>query len=153
MIRLITDRAPEDLDAILALIQRPVWEWTAEELEWYNEAVQRGAYNTDDLNRVGAAVRYLSGALVDHGYLPVPTTPRTDWTKSSAPTQPEMADYLSNVAHVREAQGLPMPPIPDTIRHLTEQGANQIEQALVEADAIFPRYSCWTAGELTAGGM
>lgn len=153
IIRLVTDRTPADLDAILELIQRPVWDWTDAEREWYNEAVQRGAYNTDDLNRVGAAVRFLSGALVDHGYLPVPTTPRTDWKQSSAPTQPEMAGYLNNVAHVRDAQGLPMPPIPDTIRHLTEQDANQIEAALVEADSVFPRYFAWTAGELTAGGM
>lgn len=153
MIRLITDRAPADQGLLLELVRRPVWEWTAQEQTWYNTAIQRGGYNAEDINRVGAAVRYLSAELERRGYFPVPVPPKTDWTAKDAPTVPQMEDYLSNVEHIRDAQGVELPEIPETMRQLTGGGANQIERALVEADAVFPRYEIWTAGELTSGGV
>ena len=60
--------------------------------------------------------------------------------------------YLSNVETVRGVQGIPMPEIPSTMRHSSIDGWNRIERALVETDAVFPKYTAWTSGEVTCGG-
>lgn len=151
MIRLVTDRAEADIAALTALMAKPLETWTAAELAWYNEAVQRGAYNDEDLNRVGVAVRYLSGELERRGYI-ADTAPKTDWAQADAPTVPQMAAYIADVETVRAAQGLEMPGIPATMRRLTVNGANQIEAALVAVDAVFPNYFAWSAGEIFCGG-
>lgn len=150
MIRLVTDRAEADMAPLTALAAKPLDSWTAEELAWFNDAVQRGAYNAEDLNRVGTAVRYLSGELRRRGYV-VATAPKTDWVQEDAPTAPQMAAYLMDVETVWAALGLEMPGIPDTMRRLTVDGANQIEAALVAVDVVFPRYSAWTSGEAFCG--
>ena len=152
MIRLVTDRAEADIAALAALMEKPLDTWTTEELAWFNEAVQRGVYNDEDLNRVGVAVRYLSGELERRGYI-ADTAPKTDWTQADAPTVGQMAAYLADVETVRAAQGLEMPNIPETMRRLTVGGANQIEAALVAVDAVFPRYTAWSSGEVTCGGV
>lgn len=64
-----------------------------------------------------------------------------------------MTAYLSGVEAVRMAQGLYIPEIPGTVSGLTLDGANAIERALVEADAMIPHYTAWTAGEITCGGV
>ena len=152
MIRWVTDRAEADIAALAALMEKPLDTWTTEELAWFNEAVQRGAYNDEDLNRVGVAVRYLSGELERRGYI-ADTAPKTDWTQADSPTVGQMAAYLADVETVRAAQGLEMPNIPETMRRLTVGGANQIEAALVAVDAVFPRYTAWSSGEVTCGGV
>ena len=151
MIRLVTDRAEAYIAALTALMAKPLETWTEAEFAWYNEAVQRGAYNDEDLNRVGVAVRYLSGELERRGYI-ADTAPKTDWSQADAPTVPQMAAYLADVETVRAAQGLEMPGIPATMRRLTVDGANQIEAALVAVDAVFHNYFAWSAGEISCGG-
>lgn len=150
MIRLVTDRAETDVAALTALVAKPLDDWTAAELAWFNEAVQRGAYNAEDLNRVGAAVRYLSGELARRGYA-VDTAPRTDWDAEDAPTAGQMASYLSGVEAVRSAQGLEMPGIPAAMDGLDIAGANRIEAALVAVDRVLPLHWAWTAGEAFCG--
>lgn len=152
MIRLVTDRAEADIAALAALMEKPLDTWTTEELAWFNEAVQRGAYNDEDLNRVGVAVRYLSGELERRGYI-ADTAPKTDWVQTDAPTVGQMAAYLVDVKTVCAAQGLEMPSILETMRRLTVGGANQIEAALVAVDAVFPRYTAWSSNEVTCGGV
>lgn len=150
MIRLVTDRAAADIASLTALMAKPLESWTAEELAWFNDAGQRGAYNAADLNRVGAAVRYLSGEMERRGLL-IGTAPKTDWSEKDAPTVGQMEAYLSDVEAVRTAQGLEMPEIPETVRRLTVEGANRIEAALVAVDRILPLQWAWTAGEVFCG--
>lgn len=151
VIRLITDRTQADVAALVDLYDRGMANWTEAELAWFNSGVVRGAYNDDDLNRVGAAVAWLAAELERRGFL-APVQPKTDWTEADAPTRGQMQTYLANVEAVRIAQGLPMPPIPATMRHSNIDGWNKIEKALVETDAVLPYYTAWTAGEVTCGG-
>lgn len=150
MIRLITDRTPADKSPLLALYQRPVWEWSEAELEWFNTALQKGAYNDTDMNRVGVAVRYLKAELEKRGYAPRAST-KIDWTVEDGPTDPELDTYLGGVISVASVQPLAVPEIPTTMDELSIEGANQIEAALVYADSHFPRYVAWTSGETACG--
>lgn len=151
VIRLVTDRTSNDLDAIRALFGKPVDTWTEVEKSQWALAVQRGSWTAETLNRVGIAVRYLSGELEKRGYI-ADTSPKTDWTKNDAPTLPQMETYLQNVETVRSAQGIEVQEIPATLRKSTTYGFNAVEKALVETDAIFPNYFAWSAGEISCGG-
>lgn len=154
MIRLITDRTKADVDALNTIYDRPMASWTREELAWFNTAVQRGAYNDADMNRVGIAVRFLAGELVRHGYAPN-VQPKTDWAMEDAPTRSHGETYRKNVETIRDVQGLDSLKawqLPRSLRQLNHEAANAIEKALVETDAVFPRYTAWTAGEITCGG-
>lgn len=152
MIRLITDRTQADVDALKELYQRPVGGWTQEELERFDQAARRGSYDAEALNRVGVAAAWLAGELRRRGYI-ADIQPKTDWTEADGPTMPQMLAYLQNVEAVRTAQGVYIPEIPGGPRWLTTEGANAVEKALVEADALFPLYAPWTAGEITCGGV
>ena len=66
---LITDRAPEDLEALRDLLATPMADWTAEQLAQFNQAVSKGAYNYTDLNRVTACMDYLNERLTALGYV------------------------------------------------------------------------------------
>ncbi len=91
----------------------------------------KGYYNASDLNRVGAAVRFLADLLYEYGYsADVPT--RTDWVPGDTATAQEGVIYLGNVHElIRVFCVLPTtPPPPSTIRRLSWQGANAIERAL-----------------------
>lgn len=152
MIRLVTDRTEADVERVLELCRRGYDSWTEEERAWWAATLcLRGSYDDRDLNRVGAAVDWLAGELRRRGYI-VDASPKTDWTKVDAPVRSQMTAYLADVERVRVAQGLYMPEIPGTMDNLTVDGANAIEQALVEVDAVFPYYAAWTAGETTCGG-
>lgn len=152
-IRLITDRTSADVSAVSAFYGRPVSEWTAEDLRRFDQAVTRGAYTETAMNRVGIAVRYIAGELEKRGYAPN-VSPKTDWTSFDAPTRTQGETYRQNVETIRDTQGLAdlnALPIPQTLRFLNWDGANQLEKALVEADAIFPNYRSWTSGEISCG--
>ena len=66
---LITDRSPEDLQALRDLLAVPMSDWTAEQLTEFNQAVSKGAYNYTDLNRVTACMDYLNERLTAAGYV------------------------------------------------------------------------------------
>lgn len=152
MIRLITDRTREDvavLEALYDKLQKGTL-WTEAETEWFNTALAKGAYNFEDLNRVGIAVRWLAGELQRRGYIADVQT-KTDWTKTDAPTIPQMDTYLQNVETVKSAQGLYVPDIPFTMRKSTVEDWNSIEKALVETDKYFPNYFAWSSGEISCG--
>lgn len=153
IIRLITDRTKADVDALNAIYERPMAKWTEDELKWFNEAIQRGAYNDTDMNRVGIAVRFLAEELRRRGYAPN-VQPKTDWTMADAPTLSQGETYRKNVETIRDAQGLESLkawPLPRTLRNLNTEGANALEKALVETDKVFPRYTAWTSGEISCG--
>lgn len=127
---LITDRTQADISAVSALINKIIAGTATEaELELYNAAKSKGAYNYTDLNRVGEAVEYLADTLKDYGYL-VNVSVKTDWMEHDSPTDSQMAQYLQNVFTVYNTI-LTEPELPTTIEKLTVVGANQIEQALV----------------------
>lgn len=150
VIRLVTDREEIDVSKIKALIQKPVDDWTEAEIAWFNDEIRRGAYNSDDLNRVGIAVGFLSTELERRGYF-ADTEPKTDWAGADAPKTSKMERYIADVEAVRTAQGLPMPEIPSTMRKIDTEKANQIEAALVAVDAMFPKYAAWSSGEISCG--
>ena len=59
-----------------------------------------------------------------------PRSPYT-WYESDAPTAPQMAQYLSNVLTIWDTI-MGDPTLPETMVNLTQEGANQIEAALIE---------------------
>lgn len=127
---LITNRTQADISAVSALINKIIAGTATEaELELYNAAKSKGAYNYTDLNRVGEAVEYLADTLKDYGYL-VNVNVKTDWMEHDSPTDSQMAQYLQNVFTVYNTI-LTEPELPATIKKLTVVGANQIEQTLV----------------------
>lgn len=153
MIRLITDRTKADTDALRRLYDKPLDQWSKAEQDWFPASVLRGGYDARTMNRVGIAVAFLAGELVRRGYAP-DVSPKTDWSREEAPTLSQGETYRQNVKAIRDAQRLESLsgwPVPDTMRHLNHEGANQIEKALVQTDALFPGYTAWTAGEITCG--
>ena len=87
---LITDRSPEDLQALRDMLAVPMSDWTAEQLAEFNQAVSKGAYNYTDLNRVTACMDYLNERLTalgyETGYHPIIVHPETP---PPTPTLPE----------------------------------------------------------------
>jgi len=96
----------------------------------------KGKYSADDLNRVESAVEALFALAKD---LDVPYVPevKTDWTfpelfsAKSWPTQGQMARYLENVTRLCEAVEIKAA-LPGSMEKLNWEGANQIEQALLQ---------------------
>lgn len=153
MIRLITDRTAADVDTLVNMYRRGMENWAAAELNWFNQCAAKGAYNYTDLNRVGAAVAYLSQELVNLGYA-IHTAPKTDWTRADAPTRTQMAGYLQNVAAVTDTSQIHLSdPLPETMRQLTVDRANHIEKALVEVDNFLSRYFAWPSGSIQCGAV
>lgn len=157
MIRLITDRTQEDVDELNNLYDKlsgeDIEDWTEEETDWFLHAIVKGAYNDTDLNRVGIAVRYIKGELEKRGYI-ANVSPVTNWVGHEYMDRTAGEIYLNNVRTIRDAQEIDLLsalPLPKSIRFLNYVGANQIEKALVETDAIFDLYRWWTSGEITSG--
>lgn len=153
-IRLITDRTRADRDALDVLLAKPMEQWTAAELSWFNAGVLRGGYCADDLNRVGLAVELIAGWMHQAGYL-APVSPKINWTALDAPVQSQMGTYLSNVETVRDTFPLEgAPEVPPDMDDLELQEANDIETILVRADETLTMLSksFWVCGEPVCGG-
>lgn len=118
---------------------------------------EKGRYNATDLNRVEGAVEALL-QLAKGLDIPGQWDVKTDWnlpgvfSSYSWVTESQMTRYLGNVERLCGAVELSAE-LPQTMTHLTYQGANQIEQALCLAEKRILnildtfRYS----GELFAG--
>lgn len=115
---------------------------------------KKGFYNADDLNRVGHAVEYLTDLLGEYGYS-APTRPRTDWRPGDIPREADMRVYLGNVQALMDCYTvLPSTPEPpESMRKLGYQGANAIEQILVDMNfLIINMTAAWCySGEIYAG--
>ena len=132
---LITDRTQQDV-----LLETP-----------------KGQYGPEDLNRVENAVAALAQNKKIFGDAFRLET-KTDWERTSVfspdkwPTQSQMERYLNNVYRLCEALEMQVV-LPVTMQRLTWEGANQIEQALLQAQTRIEvvlqtlRYS----GEIFAG--
>ena len=149
---LVYDRTQADVSRALALARRGWAKLTdVEKTEWL--AGLKGAYNADDLNRVGSATTYLSALLVQlpkdmlaylaslgvapDAFFAVPYNPedygfsgKTDWAEADIPTAQELADYLAKVALLRASFEYDTDPLPESMEKLTFSGANAIEKAL-----------------------
>lgn len=158
VIRLITDRTQADVDRVTDLRGR-VNSGTAteaEKAEWDTDL--KGGYNASDLNRVTAALEWLSAQITGRGYLD-PYTPvyaaqgRTKWEQADVPTRSQAEGYAANPARVRAVFPTNAPEAPETLEAFTFRGANAIETILVEADAVFPLLdaSAVMAGEAMCG--
>ena len=116
----------------------------------------KGAYNASDLNRVGAAVRYVAGRLREYGYS-VAVAPKADWLEDDIPTAGQMETYRANIAAIRAALAVSAdtPPAPGSMDNLTYVEANNIEQILLDVDALLTLISqgWYYSGEIYAGDI
>ena len=129
---LITDRTQADVDA----------------------RNDKGTYNASDLNRVGAAVAYVAGRLLECG-TSVDVSPKQDWSESDTPTASQLGRYRSDVAALREAlAAMPTTPqAPTTMEHLTWGKANDLEKILQDTDVLISNLeAAWFfSGDLFSG--
>lgn len=154
LLHLITDRTQADVDRVRALLRK--WRdgtmTDAEKAEWALDL--KGAYNASDLNRVGAAVRYVAGRLHEHGYK-VAVAPKEDWLEDDDPTAGQMESYRRDIAAIRSALAVKpsTPPAPGSMDGLTYVEANNIEQILLDVDALLTLISqgLYYSGEIYAG--
>lgn len=95
-------------------------------------AATKGAYNYSDLNRVESAVAYLAKMLG------LSLTTKTDWTHWDIPNQSDLERFLSNLRMIRTVGvGLPTTPqVPVSMQKFNYTMANDIEQILLDVDAV-----------------
>lgn len=114
----------------------------------------KGFYNASDLNRVGAAVEYIAGRFTAIGYA-CPVTVKKDWLTSDAPTASQMEAYRQNIVTLRGqiAVMASTPDAPASMSGLNYVNANDIEQILLDLDALIDKLikSWYFSGELYAG--
>lgn len=114
----------------------------------------KGNYNADDLNRVAAAVNYISEMFVQYGYN-VPEAVAADWKTNDLPRKSKIDEHHSKTLAIIGLILYPGKPdkIPETLDKLTIEGANAIERALYEliiAGQNIPD-SWYYSGELYGG--
>lgn len=143
MMPLVTDRTQADANRVKALNRRIQKDGLdslteAEATEWL--AGMKGAYNAQDLNRVGGAVRYLADVLHGYGYQ-AEVEVKQDWAREDFPKEALMQAYLDNVkALIASYYTLPnTPEPPESMNKLNWQGANDIEKLLVDIKEIIRR--------------
>ena len=139
--QLITDRTGADVMRAKELSEKWVggtFTGTAEELaEWLGG--MKGAYNASDLNRVGAAVRYVADRMIALGHT-VNVNPKTDWTEKDVPKSSDMIAYIQTVATVRSVLRVAnAPDLPQDGEGLNCDEANAIEKVLMLTDQTVDR--------------
>lgn len=136
LLNLITDRTQADVNRVKELSAKGLAAMTAAEKAEYLSDM-KGAYNASDLNRVGAAVEYIAERLHSSGYA-VAVTARQNWTRADIPTQADMESYLADVEAIRSALAVKptTPETPDDAEKLTYIEANNIEQIMLDVDAL-----------------
>ena len=168
---LITDRTEADFDRAKALAAKGWDDMTDDEkAEW--RANPKGAYNVSDLNRVTAAMEYLTDLLRGYGYnvdyQPVSITHAdgttdTTWQETDEPTYSHLERYRLNVASVRAVLSM-LPTTPDTPARivassvgatdgLTWSGAYDIERILLDVEQLINNMAAawYYSGDLYAG--
>lgn len=102
----------------------------------------KGTYNASDLNRVGAAMNYVSDRLREAGYDPH-ISPKTDWMETDWPTVDTMTRYVTDLAELRSqfTQAQTTPAVPTDVENMTWHEANDIERILHDIDALLTNIS------------
>ncbi|MBO7319438.1 MAG: hypothetical protein J6V06_05400 [Clostridia bacterium] len=126
----------------------------SEREEWATD--MKGSYNASDLNRVGAVLNYLRDRLTEAAYLTGKEfSMRENWQKTEIPEVSEFRAYINAVETIRGAmsQKLTTPPTPENNGSLDYQGANNIEQILLDIDELITNMlkSRYFIGELFSG--
>lgn len=153
LLGLITDRTRADLERLKGLYARGWENLTPQEQAWIldEDQIKRGAYGVPDCKRVGQAVTYLAQWFERDGYT-VNVQPKPDWTWEDIQRKPQMSRYLADVQALRDRlQGTT--PLPDSMDKLDWQGANHIEEALLETqDSLLRLEQGYVyAGEMFSG--
>lgn len=89
-----------------------------------------GAGREPDQAWCDANIPYFDGT-----YTYIPERDPYTWYENDVPTAPQMAQYLSNVLSIWSTI-MGNPTLPETMVNLTQEGANQIEQALIEVNTV-----------------
>ena len=122
----------------------------------------KGTYKASDLNRVGAAMNYVAARLREQGYDPH-ISPKTDWMDGEWVTPADEAVYLGDLAELRKQFTMlaSTPDVPPRILAtainsndgLTYTWANDIEQILMDIDALLTNIAAWwlCSGEIYSG--
>lgn len=138
LLTLITDRTAADVAEAKRLLDKLIaGETLTDEESARYLAGLRGAYNASDMNRVGAAVRYVADRLNAEGYGAY-VSPKTNWQMEDIVRQSDWNKYLDEVRHLRRKLTLmrTTPQITDGmysgLKSYAE--ANAIEQILVDLD-------------------
>lgn len=132
---LVTDRTGSDVLHWQALRNKGYAAMTETERAEWDAGNMKGAYNTSDLNRVGAALNYMRDVLSEASYIsPYAFTAKTDWAVSDMPTAADLTNYLDYVSQIRAAfsKYATTPATPENIGALDYQDANDIEKILVD---------------------
>lgn len=153
LLQLITDRTQTDVEYAQEL-NAAGWENLTPQQQADYLGGLRGAYNATDLNRVGSAVNYVAGRLIDAGYQ-VSVNPKINWTENDIPYPSDMAVYLENVQTLRTIFIMPesTPQVPSDMQKFTYQEANNIEQILLDVDYLITEMvNAWFySGEIQCG--
>lgn len=154
VLNLITDRTQADVDRVILLTEH--WNSgsiTEDEITQWTAGL-KGAYNAEDLNRVGAAVAYLAQRFADYGYS-TNVKPKQDWLVTDIPTPEQMERYLGDVQALKNVifQSQSMPDLPESMDLLDYVGANNIEKVLLSLDTmIINMAAAWFySGEIYGG--
>ena len=161
---LVCDRTADDVERVKTLKRQILTEGfsslTADEQAEYM-AGMRGAYNAEDMNRVGRVVEYVADCMNrsltdleafrdDNAVAPDPAlmmpysavtvSPKTNWTVSGIPSASQAKTYLQNIAKLRALLPLPSdtPYVPADLNNLSYETANVIERVLL---AIFDAFT------------
>lgn len=150
---LITDRTQLDVDRRAELKAKGWQAMTDEERKEWGTSL-KGGYNYTDMNRVESAVEYVANKLTLAGYIVTPVV-KKNWTGTDKPTVSDIERYMKNVADIREALEAygNMPDAPTIEQKLTYQEANNIEQILLNVDALITRMvnAYFFSGDLFSG--
>ena len=130
---LITDRTEQDVVewqtlkdveySLMTLNQKSRW-----------DSDMKGSYNISDLNRVGAAVEYLTNLLNSYGYT-VNTHTKITYIEIDIPSLTQMTNYLSDVKAIKEKLG-GIQEMPETMNNLSYEDANNIEKVLYQINSF-----------------
>jgi len=113
---------------LLSIIDDLITDRTDEDLVYGNT---KGKYDYVDYNRVGEATNYVSAEI---GGLDI--TAKNDWVRGDIPRDSQMTKYRNDIQKILNRLGL-RNYLPENNHDIaTIIGANQIEQALVDADEL-----------------
>lgn len=134
---LIFDRITADVNRVKTLTRKMIDDTAteSERAEWFSETM-KGAYNASDLNRVGAAVSYLTGVLHSLGYTNITTEPKYDWAMQDIPLQGQMEQYIKDIHALRYCLTYAAPNAPANAEKLSFLEANNIEEILYTLERV-----------------
>lgn len=102
----------------------------------------KGAYSSNDLNRVGEWTNYLADMIKSNGYAIISPNLKTTWTIYDKPNDNDFNIYLDGIRTIRRSFTImnTTPNVPYSIKELDTFGgwarANNIEQILYDIESL-----------------